>query len=409
MDATSRSCSPPTESKPPELFVRLASDDERLTVYADRAPCFKGSLGVDEYISKQLCGTGTAKSANSRRTLDKRSANRYCKTVWVLIAADDPECSSRASLEVYAREAFWKRSKDAKVTTRTAAYIGSLFVPMRFRGHGYARLILRQVVAMLRGHVLPAPLDDVALVFGSTDPDLERVYTRAQWHRFTTAYWTLDAVPNFSARGQLPATEPIYDYEIDELLRVASGRVSQAVAESSHEGPTFAIVPNANQARVRLASVQLDWRRKRTAEEHPGIVGARIGSSDEPAGLSFAIWGLRFSDVGIRIYFLSATDDRARLALYAAATEAARDLGGKNVSPVLSEPSTVTDVVPDIALPVSVDYGEGTVLLDPDCKEATCHWLHRACLDDALESDAHRPTSTKCRPPELDGRSCSVL
>lgn len=165
----------------------------------------------------------------------------------------------------------------------------------------------------------------------------------AKWHDFQAARWTIDEAPDFSVAREVAAVEPIYEDELDAFLQLVCQRNADAVRSAT--GPAFAFVADARQAYLRMAAYRLNWRRLRPDDEYPPVVGWRVGGIDDPSTLSFSLGGFRTGHNGIRIWLLSSVDVKASLAIFEAATEAARSAGGDNVGILLSDPGALADTV----------------------------------------------------------------
>lgn len=218
------------------LFTRMATDDQRTRIYLDRASFgFRGALTDQEYAQKQ-------------QILDKYAGSTQ-KTVYALVATDDPDGEYYATLEVHLRDMYWRRSRDSATECGTAAHFACIFVPPRHRSHGYARQILQNVSGILRAS------REVALICGSATAGMESLYGAAvQWHAFRFADW---AVQDFKPKVSLLPTEPIYAHDLGEIIPIGSARTKAAVSTSRERGAVFAFKLTESYARVRLAHYRM--------------------------------------------------------------------------------------------------------------------------------------------------------
>ena len=172
MEPISRSATP-INGEPPLLFLRVAAESQRGAIYLAPDKGFKGSLTDAQYVHKMQYVR--PRDDLTLSALDKYTTSRSRKTVFALASGSASEFF--APVEVFVYDVFWRSAPGEPVEARQAACIGSLFVPPQHRGHGYARIILRHVVATLQADHFPAPLNDVSLLIGDAKLGLETICT----------------------------------------------------------------------------------------------------------------------------------------------------------------------------------------------------------------------------------------
>lgn len=107
--------------------------------------------------------------------LDHTDYGHNNKTTWTLVPSDDTRShNSYGSVRLFIRK-IWLADRSGKIEEKTCAYIGSMFVPLRYRGQGNSAKLLNGLLALLLSRSLAPPLDNLCLIYGRSEPGLEAV------------------------------------------------------------------------------------------------------------------------------------------------------------------------------------------------------------------------------------------
>ncbi|KAE8348657.1 hypothetical protein BDV28DRAFT_81767 [Aspergillus coremiiformis] len=214
----------------PELVLVPASLEERIAALKLNSPAWKGPLDLDAYITRE-------------NHLAQQSLTKDGLITWLLVVQGQPEGERTilSSCETYKKKAVLVQN--GKVEYVPALSIGSVFCRPEFRGKGYAKRMIQELV--MKMDMEPKATNKVPFSLLYSDIG-KKFYAQFGWKPYPSAHFSLPPVPKDAydraiVRSDLPTARTLVADDVRrfmcsadvvqkelEILRAASQRSPSA-------------------------------------------------------------------------------------------------------------------------------------------------------------------------------------
>ncbi|KAE8344492.1 hypothetical protein BDV24DRAFT_127366 [Aspergillus arachidicola] len=217
----------------PELILVQATPEERIAAIKLNSPAWKGPLDLDAYIARE-------------NHLAQQALTKDGLTSWLLVVRGQPEGERTilSSCETYKKKAVL--AQNGKVEHVSALSIGSVFSRPEFRGKGYAKRMMQELVKKIDA-CQTEPKATNRVPFSLLYSDIgKKFYAQFGWMPYPSTHFSLPPLPKDEydraiVRGNLPkartlvaedvhrfmCNDDVVQKELD-ILRVASQKSASA-------------------------------------------------------------------------------------------------------------------------------------------------------------------------------------